>query len=333
MENGKLILKFRDQSEEYIFENKFYISQDSKLTKDLFKTNIKNQESSLIIKSMNDLPISDVIQFKINLEDTGSFLVNFSNELTEEIRVEIIEKIKKLKDNLNPTPQSQTRKIEKLLGILNEYKPIYVVFSNLGEIRIPLESLANVKVKFPVIANQDSKKRSREKKLNISRYELSLGKAKKTKNVVNNGRFQPKGRKFKLLSLDYIFILVFSLFASFGAFVGVYKIFTSDDAYIFLLALAFIFIGINYYAVYSSLYKKGKEKYKGLRYYLILFVTLGLILGLGIGYIVSKFVIKDEISNSNFLNTLIYSGAGSLVLLELSIPASRLINRVVKTNK
>ena len=107
MENPSLVLKFKDQEQEYSFENKVSLIEDKKLLQVLSKPNIKNQDSSLLIKSLNDTHISDVIQIKINISETGFVLASFSKEtLTDETRTQLLEEIGKLKNTEAPTKEN-----------------------------------------------------------------------------------------------------------------------------------------------------------------------------------------------------------------------------------
>ena len=152
MENQNLILKFKNQEQEYSFENKVLLVEDKKLIQNLSKPNIKNQDSPLIIKSLNDLHISDVIQIKINISETGYVLASFSKEsLTDETRTQLLEEIGKLKNNENPSNENSLKKVKDLLGILNNFSPIYATFSNNGYIKIDLDELQKTQTSFPLI--------------------------------------------------------------------------------------------------------------------------------------------------------------------------------------
>lgn len=124
------------------------------------RENIKNGNSSLIIKSMNNLPIYDVIQIKINVLDTCTFLANFDKEyFTQEIREKLISKIKLLKDDAEPTLESQKIKISKLIGILNEVNPLFVTYKQHGDINVTFDDLKNLEAsKFMLIVLGEKEK-------------------------------------------------------------------------------------------------------------------------------------------------------------------------------
>ena len=94
MKTNELILKFEDKEEVFNFADKINKIDNEKLVKILGRENVKNSNSTLIIKSMN-LPIFDVIQFKIK-EDSK---INKVNGL-------MVTTITKLTDNIvsGPTP-------------------------------------------------------------------------------------------------------------------------------------------------------------------------------------------------------------------------------------
>ena len=80
MEKQPLVLKFKNKEAEYSFENKINIVQEKEFLNILSRPNYKNQNSSLVIKSMNDLAIADVIQIKVNISSVGSLFTNFNKE-------------------------------------------------------------------------------------------------------------------------------------------------------------------------------------------------------------------------------------------------------------
>lgn len=323
MPNEILKLKFEGKEQEYTFENKVCVVDDKDLISNLKKENIKNEDSTLVISSLNNLQIADVIQFKINLAQTGYFLVNFQkDQITEEKRELILNKIKELKDDSEPTTEKQFEKIKKLLGILGDFNPIYVSFLNKGEILIPIDELLKLEVKYPLLVLKSlvNKQPKKITKINID----------KSINVGFKIRIKID---FDLFRVDYIFCIIFAILGTFGITTGVFEIMNKESLATFLLILATIFIGVLTFCIYSCVYKKGKANSKGLRYYLILFVCVGIALGITIAYFVSKFVLKTKIDNFDFskwtsLSILISSG-----VLLLTIPLIRLVNIIYKSIK
>ena len=84
MKKKTLVFKFTDSNKEYLFEDKVFVIEDKTLIENLEKPSIKNSESKLVIKSLNDSHVSDVIQIKVNMSETGYFLVNFSKDSLNE---------------------------------------------------------------------------------------------------------------------------------------------------------------------------------------------------------------------------------------------------------
>ena len=324
MENKKLILKFSEEETENIFEDKVTFLDNEKLVKTLEKTNIKNEDSSLIIKSMNDTPIYDVIQIKINMSETGVFLANFDKEkFDEKTREELLQKIGELKDNVEPTKETQINKTKKLIEILNAYNPIYVSFKNSGEIKFEKEEFEKIAVKFPLIFLVHPKKERVKKDRKPLEYYL--------KKIHINIKMPEI--KFPLFDYDYLFISLFSLLTSFGVITGIFCIKNKESIAAFILVMAVVLTGVLFYAIYTALYKKCEEKYKGLRYYLIAFIVLGIIVGTIIGSIISKKVIKIKVENLSMKKITWLSILISSVILIVSVPASRLINIIVKKQK
>ena len=160
MKKKNLILKFTDSGKEFLFEDKVFIIEDKKLVEVLIKPSIKNSDSKLVIKSLNDTNISDVIQVKVNMNETGYFLVSFQKDgLSEEKRKSLLEEISSLKSNAAQTNSTQQKKTARLIEILKQYKPIYVSFINDGEYKINISKLSQVELKFPLLVLSEPRKR------------------------------------------------------------------------------------------------------------------------------------------------------------------------------
>ena len=129
MKKQPLVLKFEEENNEYIFDNKINVIENKKLVENLEKENIKNENSSLIFKSMNNLAIYDVIQLKINLSDTGVFLVNFEKDkLTESISKLIDLKLQSKNSSeleiYNNKQDEYSAKLQKINFEINKLIPI-----------------------------------------------------------------------------------------------------------------------------------------------------------------------------------------------------------------
>ena len=149
----KLILGRNNEETSFIFDKQVNIIDDLALSKELGTENIKNEDSTLILKSMSDTQIADVIQIKINLTAVGCLLVNFSKDsLTEENRKNLLDQLSALKDKVQETQETQEVKFRKILCIIEQFNPIYVTFLNDLEFKIDSNKIAKeVEWSFPLI--------------------------------------------------------------------------------------------------------------------------------------------------------------------------------------
>lgn len=455
MEFNPIVFKFEEDKNEYSFEENLCFTNVKKLVKTLMRENIKNGNSSLIIKSMNNLPIYDVIQIKINVLDTGTFLVNFDKEkFTQEIREKLIENIKTLKDENEPTPELQKIKINKLINFLNDVEPMFATFRPHGDIVFsfddfksfdktsfmliylgnkekviqekPLKEPKEPKVKpvkepkvKPIKQPKEKKvkpaKPIKEKKLlekkpeveisdisdsliilplkNVTytgspakphavvKYgskvlkenedyilisdDVKIGKAtaaiefintykntpqfevefeiveseKISKSPENTKNFAEKWAdfkkcfkrpelkpisfkkpdfEFKLFSLDYLFISIFTMLFGFGLYAGIFESLLAESVATFLYILSVVFVGVLYYSFYSATYKRRVERHQELKYWLLLYVALGATLGIVAGYLVTTYAMKvpeDFVLNLG-------------LLLGISIPVTLLLSLI-----
>ena len=320
MKKKSLVFKFTDTGKEVLFEDKLFIIEDKKLIENLEKPSIKNSESKLVIKSLNDTHVSDVIQVKVNMSETGYFLVSFAKDsLSEEKRKLLLEEIGKLKSNSAISNTTQLKKAKQLVEILNKYKPIYSIFINDGEYKINTAKLCLEEFNFPLLVLKKP-----EKKFVVH------PKTKKEKTNKKNNKPVKTYQSFSLFDADYVFVLLFSLLCSFGTITSIFEFKNSQNIWIFLgiLALAFAFVLVL--SVQSTCYKKGKLINPFLRYYLILFILLGVAGGIVGGYFVSKLVLKTENADFDYKKLIILSSIISGVVCLSSLTTSRIANLVVK---
>ena len=307
MKTKELILKFEESDNLYNFADKINKIEDKKLVKILGRENVKNSNSTLIIKSMN-LAIFDVIQFKINVAEVGSFLFNFKKDkMNDKIREEILSKISELHDNVEPSKETQIKKIKNLIKIVSSYDQIYCSYVPNGKFKFTIdelkECLDKVNFDFPILVLENNEK-------DIFDAENSkLG--------------------FRKFSIDYIFTTIFSILMSFGVLTGVFQIFNKQSIAAFLLVLAFVFFGVLSYSIYSTIYKQNKEVNRKLKYFLLIYTTIGILAGTVLGIVVSKFAIEVVVEGLSLLTVSIISGAISLALSIASIFVPKLINLIV----
>lgn len=365
MEFNPIVFKFEEDKNEYSFEESLCFTNDKKLVKTLMRENIKNGNSSLIIKSMNNLPIYDVIQIKVNVSDTGTFLINFDKEkFAQEIREKLIEKIKTLKDENEPTLELQKIKINKLIRIINEVEPMYVTFRPHGDIVISFDDFKSFEKTSFILIYLGSKEKEikvqekesesitqpiekkTEEKIKVSEKPKNKKSPGKTGNFsekwavftnwfkhlkIKGIKFKKPQIEFKLFTLDYLFILIFALLFSFGLYAGIYEVLVEESIAVFLFIMAVIFLGVLYYSFYSTTYKRRVVKYKNLKYWLLLFVFVGCALGLTAGYLITTFAMKlpEDVILDLFL-LLVISIPVSLFLSLISPLVSLLLNYICK---
>lgn len=290
MEIRKLILGRTNDKTNLVFGKQVNIVEDLALSKELGTENIKNEDSTLIIKSMSDTQIADVIQIKINLTAVGTLLVNFNKEaLKEDERKIIFEALSNLKNKEEPTQKTQTEKFSKILTIINKYKPEYITFLNKGNIKIDVKEVAKTtKWSFPLLV------------LTIPEKKPSIF----SKNKIFNEKY---------FAGDYVFCSLFALLVSFAFTSGIHVLLTKQNIATFLLILAFVFAGIVCYICYKILIP---EKDKKLKFVMMIYSAVGWLVGLAAGIIVSKYLLANESAAFETIKVLLIGGLGGLVLCE-----------------
>ena len=267
---------------------------------------------------MNDTHIADVIQVKINMNETGHFLVSFPKDgLDEAKRKALLEEIGKLKSNAAQTNSTQLKKAKTLVAILNKYKPIYATFINDGQYKVNISKLSLEEFLFPLLVLKKPEKKY------IAQPKTSKTKDKSTKTKKNY-------QGFPVFAVDYLFVLLFSLLSAFGTITAIFEFWNEKNIGIFLAILAVVFAFILILSVQSTVYKKGKIINPFLRYYLVVFVLLGVAGGIVGGYFVSKLVLKTEIPDFDYKKLIIIASAISLPVCLSALSTSRLANLVVK---
>ena len=286
----KLILGRNNDQTNLVFDKQVNIIDDLALSKELGTENIKNEDSTLIIKSMSDTQIADIIQIKINLTSVGTLLVNFNKEaLTEDDRKAMFEALSALKNKEEPTEKTQTEKFMKILSIVEKNKPEYVTFLNKGTIQIDVNEVAKkTKWNFPLLI------------LAVPPKQPSFF----SKLKIFNGKYF-KG--------DYLFCSIFALLASFALPVGLFQSFGGDTISILLFVLTAIFAGILCFICYQNLIP---EKDKKLKFILMIYSVVGWVLGIVAAFVVLKLAFKEASAASSLMKILLIGGAGSLVLVE-----------------
>lgn len=321
MKNKPLILKFSDSEKEYSFEDKLFTIEDKDLIKNLEKTSIKNSESKLVIKSLDNTHISDVIQIKVNMSETGYFLVNFVKDtLNEGKRTSLLDEIRTLKSDAVQTNSTQLSKAKSLCEILNKYEPIYVSFVNNGEFHVDTNKLASEALNFPLLVLKKEKARFMFNKTHV-RSRNNKNKDAKDKKTYSS---------FPLFEADYIFILLFAALGTFGILTCIFEIMNKETISIFLGILGLAFVVVLAISVQSTMYKKGTLINPYMRLYLCPFIIVGIVIGIVSGFFVSKLLLKTEIENFDYSKLILLSSLISAPAMLSSLASSMLVNIIIK---
>ena len=318
MENQNLVLAFKNSETEFSFENRAIYVQDKELIENLSKPNIKNKDSALFIKSLNNIHISDVIQIKVNIASTGYLLISFNKDFFDDKkRNELLKDITLHKSNETPTLETQIKKIEDLVNVLNKYAPIYASFANTGSIKLDISNFENLSVVFPLLV--------------LEQPEVAPTAEQSSESAEKNTRRNEKGfERFPLFDVDYIFALIFALLGSFAIAAAVFELMNKEGIAAFLIVLGVVFAVTLLLAVHSTVYRKTELRNPWLRYYLGIFILVGIVGGTIAGYIICQRVLKTEIEDFNYKKMLITSVPISVVALLSSIETCRLVNLVAK---
>lgn len=371
MKVKQIIFKFEEDKNEFSFDENINVLENKKLIRSLSKENIRNQNSSLIILSMNNLPIYDVIQLKVNLSETGVFLVNFSKEeFTENIREDAIKKIKELKDDSTPTKEIQIEKIKKLLKILDEFHPIYATYRSKDDINVEPEDFNKIGEEitwsYPLIILNIIKKPTKQISIQVPDFsalkklwaklitwvkkvklpKVKKERVKKVKPEKIKKEKPPKVKKekvrrtfekkiiidFPLFTYDYLWNGIFSLSFSFTILVATYQALDKNSICAAIFALGVLFLAVEYFSIYSTLYKKNEEKFKLLKYWLLSYLLVGAAIGLIVGFVIAKNVLK-AVNPINYGKLLAISIPSTLGLSLLGIYFAKLISLIIKKIK
>jgi len=311
---------------EYTFSEPINLISDKKLRNILKKENYKNEDCGLTVSSMNNLPVSEFVQIKVNVSKVGVFLVNFEKEkLDEETRKELINKISELKTTVELTEEQQFDKVKNLFLILNESKPVYITFSNNSNVKINKE-------KFEEFL--------KDVEINTYLFLLSRPIQIETKVVKNKIRKNKEPKVIQKVHIrdyivDYVFFGLFCLIMSFSLILGIIMAFNNDSLCALLFALSGIFLGILTYAIFRHIgdFTKFSINFETVKFP-ALFTFVGLVLGIGLGYLTGFFTIKaNEGVVINYTNALIISIPSVIGATLLAMVLGYFIYRLVCSKK
>lgn len=347
MEFRQLIIAQKNTSNIYIFNHRVNLVTSTSLSDELLKENINLGDTSYFLKSENDISIADVFQIKVRIANTGVMMLNFKKDaFNEEEKQNLFNEISALKDDQTPTLELQKIKIGKLIDIVAKYNPIYLGYTNTGEILIAkttFEEIIAIKdIDFPIlvllpsIGYEDKPLTTKKGKLVKQNSSEPI-----TKKVDENskGKFSFKEFIPQLKSLDYIFFGVFSIFIAFGTLISGFEIINGEGIAVFLIILSVAFVVTLNYATYKAYLENEYFEYKIKRLIIpCIYVALGLVVGIVIGYLITTYVIKlkeEVIANYAMLYglTIVLSSLVAFVSLFTPIPLKKLISKIKKNKK
>lgn len=344
MDFRRLIIAQKDSSTKYIFNNKVNLVTSTLLSDELLKPNYDLKETSYYFESLDNISIADVFQIKVRIASTGIVMVNFKNDaLNEEQKQALFNEISVLKDNVEPTVESQKAKIGNLVDIVSKYQPIYLAFANTGDflfVRSTFEEILLTKdinypflVLLPSINFVDTPSDSKRRRHN-SQNPAPQPAPKRVRQPGEKTTIKDILLTFK--SMDYLFFGIFTMFIAFGLLISIFEIQNGEGIAAFLLILTIAFVVTLNYATYKA--KKENSDFEYNVRGLIAPVTcilIGIILGIVIGWLISTYVIK--VKEEVIINyTLVYgiSIPVSLIVALLSLftptPIKKIISKIKK---
>ena len=332
MKKQNLVFSFLDNNETFEFENGFSFIHNERLFNSLKCENYKIDDSLLIVKSFDNTKANEFFQLKINIKYIGYFLVNFPfEENAKEKYLPLIDEIKSLKDDAEEKDK-QLLKIEKVILILNKYKPIYSIFIGREDTFLYLKECNKVEPTFPLLFPQI------EEEVTVKVVEKPVKEKKESKFCFKDlFKFNLKDKfKFSLkinieppfFSLDFLFHLLFSLFLSFCLYVSIALFYQEDLKGLFFI-VQFIFYGFCLgYNLYSCKYKGKRKNQKGEDIIIYSYIFLGTSLGCLLSVVFSTYVLKLEGVPFLLAPTLI-----SFVLCLGILPSIKLVKNLIEKRK
>ena len=329
MENHILEFSFLDTNESFKFKDGFSFIKNSRLLKVLKTENFNNDESNLVIKSLNDTKINEVFQLKINIKYIGYFLVNFPlKENAKEKYLPLIDEIKLLKDDTEEKGK-QLLKIEKVILILNKYNPIYSVFIGREDTFLYLKECNKVNVTFPLLFP------SIEEEVNVKVIEKPKKEVKEKKESKSKFKFDFKKLIQPILNiegpfftLDFLFDLVFSFFLTFALYATCAFFYKSDLKGLLFLFQIFFYCFCLVYNLYLSKIKGKRKDQEGIVFIIYAYILLGV----GLGNLGSFFFVEYALK-MNDVPLLALPIILSFVICASALPLLKVIYNYIKKRK
>ena len=300
MENKKNCLEFsKDNS--ILLNNGISFVDNPKMINYLKDEKFKEENFLLKYVECTETNVSDLIKIKINIESIGFFLVNLKGNSNDDSKYsEIIERVKTLKSESNFELDNQYPKIKLVVDILNEYNLVYTSFVLEKDIPKEYIDFKDYKFNFPFLFINNVPKEKPIKSYNDKKILFKI--------------------EAPFFNTDYLFDLLFALFASFSLHTSV-SLFSNDNwkgSLFMVLSLALICI-LNYCS-YLIFYDKNAEKLKGQK----LIMGLYLCFGTGIGLIISMLVCQSYL-NVSYNGWLIFIDIFAFILCIGAIFSSKII--------
>ena len=344
MDFRRLIIAQKDSSTKYIFNNKVNLVTSTSLSDELLKPNYDLKETTYYFESLDNISIADVFQIKVRIASTGIVMVNFrSDTLNEEQKQALFSEISALKDNVEPSIESQKAKIGNLVDIVSKYQPIYLAFANTGDflfVRSTFEEILLTKnidypflVLLPSIGFVDTPTDSKRRKQNKQNVSSQLVQ-KKVKQPGEKTTFKDILLAFK--SMDFVFFGIFSIFIAFGLLISIFEIQNGEGIAAFLLILTIAFVITLNYATYKAKKENPDFEYtpQGLGVPLT-YIIVGIVIGIVVGWLITTYVIK--VKEEVIINYVLVYGISipvSLLVAALSLftptPIGKFISKIKK---
>lgn len=315
MEDNSLVLVNKEKNELFTFSRGLNYSDNRFLFKNLISNKPIDEDSLIGLKSKKE---TTLITIKVNVKDTGVFLFYFDSEkLSNERRETLLKEISELKS----LEDRHIEKVQNLLKIVNNYEPVFGSFYDdnqdvLTKGFFALEFKKNFNLTLivffheEVFAKRPPEFKGLRKFFNVFKnayfkiyYSIktlfvssSKKPIKEKPTKVEKEKKQPKLYKYIFFEIDFIFMAVFAVIASFSLLAGISYVQKGDALCAFLFVLFGVFVGILCYSSYS--YKK--EHRKTWKYNLenllmpITFAFLGFIGGIVASYFTSMAIIKND---------------------------------------
>lgn len=303
MKNKKISLEFLDSKDSIELNNEISFIDNPNLLDFLRKEKYKKNLSSLIYKESTETNASDLLKIKINVKSVGYFLVNFVNtEENNHYCLEIIDKVKALKSDDDFNLEAQYLKIRNIIDILNGYNLLFVSFSL--ETSIP-DNYINFKeytFNFPLLFIND----------------VPIKKTEKIKKIKEKKIFFNINAHF--FDLDYLFNLLFALFASFSLHTAV-SLFSNNNWKGILFIILFIAIlSVLNYCLFLIYYDKKAKQISGHKLIMGLYLALGSALGLIVSILISQYYLEIR-----YIGVLAFIDVFSFAICVCSIFESKII--------